>query len=42
MVRMARRDFDGLEQRRTRAARMFEREVTQADVARELGCRASP
>jgi transposase len=31
-----RRDFEGMEQRRRRAARMFERGVTQADVAREL------
>lgn len=32
----ARRDFKGMEQRRKRAARMFDRGVTQADVAREL------
>jgi len=30
------RDFAGMEQRRKRAARMFARGVTQADVAREL------
>jgi transposase len=33
----ARRDFDGMEQRRKRAARMFARGVAQADVARQLG-----
>jgi transposase len=32
----ARRDFEGMEKRRRRAARMFERGVSQADVAREL------
>src|ERR671918_79549 len=32
----ARRDFGGMEKRRKRAARMFERGATQADVAREL------
>jgi transposase len=32
----ARRDFEGMEERRRRAARMFARGVTQADVAREL------
>jgi transposase len=32
----ARRDFEGMEKRRRRAARMFERGATQADVAREL------
>jgi transposase len=32
----ARRDFEGMERRRRRAARMFERGATQADVAREL------
>jgi transposase len=37
MVRMAGRDFEGMEQRRKRAARMFARGVAQADVARELG-----
>jgi len=30
------RDFDGMEKRRRRAARLFERGVPQADVAREL------
>jgi transposase len=33
----ARRDFEGMEQRRRRAARMFERGVPNADVARQLG-----
>jgi transposase len=33
---VARRDFEGMEKRRRRAARMFERGATQADVAREL------
>jgi len=33
---MVRRDFEGMERRRKRAARMFQRGVTQADVAREL------
>jgi transposase len=32
----ARRDFEGMEKRRRRAARMFARGATQADVAREL------
>jgi transposase len=32
----ARRDFEGMESRRRRAARMFERGASQADVAREL------
>lgn len=32
----ARRDFGGMERRRKRAARLFERGATQADVAREL------
>jgi transposase len=32
----ARRDFEGMEQRRRRAARMFARGATQADVARAL------
>jgi transposase len=32
----ARRDFEGMERRRKRAARMFARGATQADVAREL------
>jgi transposase len=32
----ARRDFEGMEKRRRRAARMFERGVSQAEVAREL------
>ena len=36
MSQVARRDFEGMEQRRKRAARMFARGVTQADVAREL------
>jgi transposase len=36
LLQVARRDFDGMEQRRKRAARMFERGATQADVAREL------
>jgi transposase len=35
--RSPRRDFEGMERRRKRAARMFERGVAQADVARELG-----
>ena len=34
--RPPRRDFEGMERRRKRAARLFERGVTQADVAREL------
>jgi transposase len=33
---VVRRDFEGMERRRKRAARMFERGATQADVAREL------
>jgi transposase len=33
---LARRDFEGMERRRRRAARMFQRGATQADVAREL------
>ena len=33
---VARRDFEGMEKRRRRAAGMFERGATQADVAREL------
>ena len=37
MLQVARRDFEGMEQRRKRAARMFARGVPQADVARELG-----
>jgi transposase len=37
MLPVARRDFEGMEQRRTRAARMFARGVAQADVARQLG-----
>jgi transposase len=37
MFAVARRDFEGMEQRRKRAARMFRRGATQADVARELG-----
>ena len=36
MSQVARRDFEGMEQRRKRAARMFARGATQADVAREL------
>jgi transposase len=32
----ARRDFEGMEKRRRRAARLFERGATQAEVAREL------
>ena len=32
----ARRDFEGMEKRRKRAARLFDRGATQADVAREL------
>jgi transposase len=35
-VSRPRRDFGGMEQRRQRAARLFARGVTQADVAREL------
>jgi transposase len=37
MLQVVRRDFDGMEQRRRRAAGMFARGVSQADVARELG-----
>jgi transposase len=37
MLQVVRRDFEGMEHRRKRAARMFERGVSQADVARELG-----
>ena len=37
MLEVARRDFEGMERRRKRAARMFARGVPQADVARELG-----
>lgn len=37
MLRVARRDFEGMERRRKRAARMFERGTAQAEVARELG-----
>jgi transposase len=37
LSQVARRDFEGMEQRRKRAARMFARGTTQADVARELG-----
>ena len=37
MLQVARRDFEGMEQRRKRAARMFGRGVPQADVARQLG-----
>ena len=32
-----RRDFEALKERRLRAGRMFERDATQAEVARELG-----
>jgi transposase len=35
-VPRSRRDFEAMEQRRKRAARLFARGVTQADVAREL------
>lgn len=34
---MARRDFEGLERRRMRAVRLFERDETQGTVARRLG-----
>jgi transposase len=34
--RSPRRDFEGMERRRKRAARLFERGASQADVAREL------
>jgi transposase len=37
MLQVVRRDFEGMEQRRKRAARMFGRGVPQADVARQLG-----
>jgi transposase len=37
MLDVARRDFEGMEQRRKRAARMFDRGVPDADVARQLG-----
>ena len=37
MLQVAHRDFEAMEQRRKRAARMFERGATQADVARQLG-----
>ena len=37
MLRVARRDFEGMEQRRKGAAGLFERGVSQADVARRLG-----
>jgi transposase len=36
LLQVARRDFEGMEQRRKRAARMFARGATQADVAQEL------
>jgi transposase len=36
MLQVVRRDFEGMEQRRKRAARMFGRGVPQADVARQL------
>src|SRR6266540_1391354 len=36
MLRVAGRDFEAMEQRRRRAAGMFGRGATQADVAREL------
>jgi transposase len=36
MLQVARRDFEGMEQRRRRAGRLFERGVAQADVARRL------
>jgi transposase len=36
MFQVVRRDFEGMERRRKRAAAMFERGATQADVAREL------
>jgi transposase len=36
MFQVVGRDFEGMERRRKRAARMFERGATQADVAREL------
>jgi transposase len=37
MLQVARRDFEGMEQRRKRAARLFAGGVPQADVARQLG-----
>lgn len=37
MLQVAHRDFEAMEQRRKRAARMFERGAAQADVARQLG-----
>jgi transposase len=37
MLQVARRDFEGMERRRQRAAGMFERGAAQADVARDLG-----
>jgi transposase len=37
MLQVAHRDFEGMEQRRKRAARMFERGAAQSDVARALG-----
>ena len=37
LLQVARRDFEGMERRRSRAARMFERGVPQADVAKQLG-----
>jgi transposase len=37
MMQVARRDFEGMEQRRKRAARLFDRGVSQAEVARQLG-----
>ncbi len=36
MLQVVRRDFEGMEQRRKRAAGMFGRGVPQADVARQL------
>jgi transposase len=36
MLQVVRRDFEAMEQRRKRAARLFARGATQADVAREL------
>jgi transposase len=36
LLQVVRRDFEGMEQRRKRAARMFGRGVAQADVARQL------
>jgi transposase len=37
MLQVARRDFEAMERRRRRAARMFERGVPDAEVARQLG-----